>query len=416
MKSTDHGRSWFFWWGFYSNTVDYNLPSICVLQNQVVVVYMHGTTGIHAFHIEKDTTPRWFETIDTGANLGHPSVYAHNPHSRRCIANYRDYGNDQVKYSYYVEGEDWSTPVVIDSGGDLEMKYDGSNCFTYRSGESLEYVTYFRPGALYVARDGQVVLQVNGDIKWSGIRANSNGSVLVYAMYYNNSPLTDLFFAFSYGYGDPGTWSTYYWADPSFDQFWPNIGIMEYVSSWFHVGYWDKWPDGTARVWALRAPGSDLVNGWQMSQCSVEPEAPPLADAGKIAFVGQRSDTCAYVVWEDARSGGDYDTYSYWRGSFLEVKEEAGAIAIPSIASLSQNHPNPFNVSTVINYQLPANAHVKLEAYNTLGRKLATLVDSKQQAGYRLVSWDASEAASGIYFYKLTAGEYTEIKRMTLLK
>jgi hypothetical protein len=65
---------------------------------------------------------------------------------------------------------------------------------------------------------------------------------------------------------------------------------------------------------------------------------------------------------------------------------------------------------------LPVHSHVKLEVYNTLGQKVATLVDSKQQAGYRSVVLDASEVSSGLYFYKLTAGDFTETKRMMLVK
>jgi len=59
---------------------------------------------------------------------------------------------------------------------------------------------------------------------------------------------------------------------------------------------------------------------------------------------------------------------------------------------------------------------VRLEVYNTLGQKVATLVDSKQQAGYRTVIWDASDVSTGIYFYRLSAGDYTETKRMMLVK
>ena len=80
------------------------------------------------------------------------------------------------------------------------------------------------------------------------------------------------------------------------------------------------------------------------------------------------------------------------------------------------NYPNPFNATTNINYQLPADSWVKLEVYNLLGQKVATLVEEGQEAGYESVIWDASEVSSGLYFYKLTAGDYTEAKRMMLVK
>jgi hypothetical protein len=99
-------------------------------------------------------------------------------------------------------------------------------------------------------------------------------------------------------------------------------------------------------------------------------------------------------------------------GSFLE-----GDLAdVPSEFALLTNYPNPFNASTVISYQLPTTSHVKLEIYNISGRKVATVVDGQQEAGYRSVTWDASDVSSGVYFYKLTAGDFTEVKRMTLLR
>jgi hypothetical protein len=79
-------------------------------------------------------------------------------------------------------------------------------------------------------------------------------------------------------------------------------------------------------------------------------------------------------------------------------------------------YPNPFNASTTISYQLPVDNHVRLAVYNALGQKVVVLVDEVQQAGYRSVIWDATEVSSGLYFYKLTVGDYTQIKRMTVLK
>jgi hypothetical protein len=95
--------------------------------------------------------------------------------------------------------------------------------------------------------------------------------------------------------------------------------------------------------------------------------------------------------------------------------EEAEPEILPGKFYLS-NYPNPFNATTIINYQLPADAYVKLDIYSILGEKVATLMDSRQQAGYRSVIWDASQVSSGLYFYKLTAGDYTESKRMMLVK
>lgn len=89
---------------------------------------------------------------------------------------------------------------------------------------------------------------------------------------------------------------------------------------------------------------------------------------------------------------------------------------LPMDFALSQNYPNPFNPVTTIEYALPTESSVKVEVYNLLGEQVEVLVDDDQQAGSYQVSWDASEKASGIYFYRLTAGDFTATKRMVLMK
>ena len=89
---------------------------------------------------------------------------------------------------------------------------------------------------------------------------------------------------------------------------------------------------------------------------------------------------------------------------------------IPMQFLLSQNYPNPFNASTVIRYSLPQASDVKIAIYDILGRKVETLVQEDQPAGYHHVTWDASNQSSGLYFYRIQAGEYAETRKMVLLK
>jgi hypothetical protein len=91
-------------------------------------------------------------------------------------------------------------------------------------------------------------------------------------------------------------------------------------------------------------------------------------------------------------------------------------IGIPNQYSLSQNYPNPFNPVTMIKYQLPMTSDVNLSIYNLLGQKVANLVNKKQQAGYHQVEWDASGFASGVYYYRIEAGEFQDVKKMILIK
>jgi len=89
---------------------------------------------------------------------------------------------------------------------------------------------------------------------------------------------------------------------------------------------------------------------------------------------------------------------------------------LPRVFTLSQNYPNPFNPITEIRYALPKDCYARMEVYNILGQKVATLVNRKQKAGYKTARWDASSFASGVYFYRLQAGGYTKTRKMILLR
>jgi len=83
---------------------------------------------------------------------------------------------------------------------------------------------------------------------------------------------------------------------------------------------------------------------------------------------------------------------------------------------LSQNFPNPFNPATVISYQLSVVTYVNLSVFDVLGRKVATLVDEKKAAGTYSVRWNAEAMPSGIYFYQLAARDYSQVRKMALVK
>ena len=107
-------------------------------------------------------------------------------------------------------------------------------------------------------------------------------------------------------------------------------------------------------------------------------------------------------------------------GSGLWLKMDEKIAFVPNAYVLYQNYPNPFNPKTVISWNVGATRespiHVDLSIYNVLGQKVTTLVAGKQKAGFHSVEWDASGLASGVYYYKIQAGEFVDTKKLVLLR
>ena len=104
------------------------------------------------------------------------------------------------------------------------------------------------------------------------------------------------------------------------------------------------------------------------------------------------------------------------RDSVLFLGVNSGNSNVPAEYKLEQNYPNPFNPSTTINYALPKSSNVTLKIYDMLGNEVRTVVNAFVPAGNHSVNFDASTLASGIYFYKIVAGDFTDAKKMTLVK
>ena len=100
----------------------------------------------------------------------------------------------------------------------------------------------------------------------------------------------------------------------------------------------------------------------------------------------------------------------------FDAQETSGTESLPERTRLIGNFPNPFNPVTTISYELPVNTHVTLAVTDIIGREVARLVDGYQEAGYKNVSFDASNLASGIYFYRLQADGFVETRKLILMK
>jgi len=94
---------------------------------------------------------------------------------------------------------------------------------------------------------------------------------------------------------------------------------------------------------------------------------------------------------------------------------------IPEVFALHQNYPNPFNPTTTLRYDLPEDAQVNIMIYDLMGREIKTLLNNQQTAGFKSVIWDATNnmgqpVSAGMYLYRISADDFTSVKKMVLLK
>lgn len=139
-----------------------------------------------------------------------------------------------------------------------------------------------------------------------------------------------------------------------------------------------------------------------------------------IEYSGQEVPDSAYiqfVVADTSEAGGGIGAYAIIDDlSFGGPTDVHYNNVIIDFYKLEQNYPNPFNPITTINYSLPNSSFVKLVVYNSIGQEIADLVNETIAAGNHSVEFDASNLPSGIYFYRLQAGEFVQTRKMILLK
>ena len=145
----------------------------------------------------------------------------------------------------------------------------------------------------------------------------------------------------------------------------------------------------------------------------------PLVEPGYDDYSAEGRNVYWYYVraaYQDDR----FDVYSLNSNKAFGSNEEIVPVddvkPLPAAFMILQNYPNPFNLSTVIKYELPTQSRVTIDIYDILGRKVTTLRNDVQPAGYYQMTWNAQNLSSGMYFYKIQAGDFVETKKMILLK
>jgi len=167
----------------------------------------------------------------------------------------------------------------------------------------------------------------------------------------------------------------------------------------------------------------DANNGWAVGGLSVGCSYYMCKSIdGGVNWIPQlnvTSETLNSIYFTDLNTGwavGNNGTILHTTNGGVTFIEEEKNDEIPTEFLLSQNYPNPFNSSSVIKYSIPTSSQVTLKIFNTLGEEIETLVDEAKAVGTYEVNWDAANLPSGVYFYRIQIGSFTQTRKMILLK
>jgi surface antigen len=225
-----------------------------------------------------------------------------------------------------------------------------------------------------------------------------------------------------YNSADP--WSFYYRECTSYVAFKINEEAGTLSEPYFFTNYMQGSHWGNAGNWASNASSLGYVVDNNPKKGSIaEWNAGELGPVGHVAYV------------EDVNQDGSVNLteYNYHLDHNFDIRKSVSDVPrfihvtlptgvtdkksnLPKMFALTQNYPNPFNPSTTINYSLPKEGQVTLIIYNALGSKIATIVDEYKSAGNYSAKFNGTNFASGIYFYRLESNNYSEGKKLILMK
>ena len=184
-------------------------------------------------------------------------------------------------------------------------------------------------------------------------------------------------------------------------------------------------PDSTTYTWHADTVGGDFSDPLVSLASDDEGSATTLTLTYQeiddvVADLGVEVGSSIDLIWTVTAQAGE--TVKFADESFdLSIARNIGVSneaedQLPTEFALSQNYPNPFNPTTTINYDVPEAADVQLQVYDITGRKVAELVNTRKSAGSHSVDWNADNFATGIYIYRLTAGDFSAVRKLTLIK
>ena len=343
------------------------------LQARMTFEYDNALLNLTAWDGSEDTT---FQTDIVSANIE--------------LIFYRNRTNVSVKSQQKV-----STAFYNHNFFKTEISYSNlEGCLLYFGNDIDQIIDCGRPNAQW--------MQYDRDIGFPFIESADNAG---------HSPFDTLAVA--------GTFTNYYVWENKYDK-----ATMIYIPDWKEIAYTDKYLDQNNFSITRNSLyiNSVLVERPSVSHLlsSTGPGAgwiPVLIDTG--TYISE-SVFYPYLDWTTDFAVYDQVLERITQSIIVEERVTTSVTNYDNIIiqnyMLGNNYPNPFNPTTIIEYSLPVSSKVSLIIYNLRGQEVAKLVSGEMEAGYHKVTWDASNLSSGIYFYRLQAGDFVHTRKMVLLK
>ena len=413
--STDGGVTWsetFDWWA------NYNLPtmSASVVAGYCYVGFARGSANDQAFLLRFDVTNGQVTNFSTGMQF-HTVFTTVQPNAIKevSLTSNQDYFNNRLYY------------CTINTDGTLQYFWGlGPDFVTWN--EIATNVTNAKNGLDVTSNE-----RYSGHYSWASYVDNQN------TLHIDGVAIGDTWDPITtYPVGSAGDYSSVgAWGDTVtcyFDYTGSVIHCRYLVSydgggSWFYgfVGDTTTLSESPA-ISARKGGGVGLIyryytsprqerfswryyrGGWNAPLEINRYE--PYYDQPAIEYLGNNIYGSLYLSWTTPVVRAAYFDRSDWVSGIDDADRNTSLQEY----QLLQNYPNPFNPSTTIEYILPQEANVSLEIYNIIGQKIVTLVNERQSAGHKKITWDAGSVASGIYLYKLKTEKYEETRKMFLIR
>jgi len=200
----------------------------------------------------------------------------------------------------------------------------------------------------------------------------------------------------------------------------------ELTLNWTAPG--DNGNEGTASHYLILYSNDSITSdNWEQADLCVSPPSPLPAGAEQnfvLCDLDPGEEYCVAIKSVDGSANiselSNCVSAVSQTGFILDVDDDEFT-ELPETFQLAQNYPNPFNPSTIIEYALPTVSYVNVSIYNVLGQQITTLVSQLQSPGYHSIEWDGTDsrgrkAASGVYLYKIVAGDFTQSKKMMMVQ